>query len=73
MVPIRHCKGLAIWKNKLELIPSNVHLVFHVSCLKKVINDTILVETIFPIVDEEGKIILDLEIITKTLIEQLRT
>jgi hypothetical protein len=35
--------------------------------------DKILVETIFPKLDEEGKIILDLEIITKTLIEQLRT
>jgi hypothetical protein len=58
---------------KLELpASSQVHLVFHVSCLKKVIDDKIPVQTIFPEIDEEGKIILDLEAITDTRIHQLR-
>jgi hypothetical protein len=44
----------------LELPPSSrVHLVFHVSCLKKVIGDKIPVQTIFLELDEEGKIILE--------------
>ena len=51
---------------------SRVHLVFHVSCLKKVIGDKILVQTIFPELDEEGKIILDYEAIIDTRIRQLR-
>ena len=59
---------------KLELpTSSRVHLVFHVSCLKKVIGNKILVQTIFPELDEEGKIILDPEVVTKTRICQLRT
>jgi hypothetical protein len=58
---------------KLELPPSScVHLVFHVSCLKKVIGDKIPVQTIFLELDEEGKIILELEIIIETWIKQLR-
>jgi hypothetical protein len=47
---------------KLELPPSlRVHLVFHVSCLKKVIGDKIPVQTIFPKINEKGKIIQELE------------
>jgi hypothetical protein len=46
--------------------------VFHVSCLKKVIGDKIPVQTIFPELEEEGKIILELEAITDTRIRQLR-
>jgi hypothetical protein len=46
-------------------------LGFHVSCLKKVIGDKIPVQTIFPELDEEGKIILDLEVVTETRIYQL--
>jgi hypothetical protein len=58
---------------KLELSASSrIHPVFHVSCLKKVIGDKIPVQTIFPELDEEGKIILDLEAITDTRIHQLR-
>jgi hypothetical protein len=58
---------------KLELPSSSrVHPVFHVSCLKKVISDKISVQTIFPELDEEGKIILDPEAITDTRIHQLR-
>jgi hypothetical protein len=51
---------------------SRVHPVFHVSCLKKVIGDKILVQTILPKLDEEGKIILEPETITNTRIFQLR-
>ena len=54
---------------KLELLESSqVHPVFHVSCLKKVIGNKIPIQTIFPELDEEGKIILDPEVITKTRI-----
>ena len=52
---------------KLELpASSQVHLVFHVSCLKKVIsNIKLLVQMILQELDKEGKIILDLEEITE--------
>jgi len=54
---------------KLELPPaSRVHPVIHVSCLKKVIGDYILVQTIFPELDEEGKIILEPEAVIETRI-----
>ena len=44
---------------KLELpVASRVQQVFHVSCLKKVIGEKVLVQTIFLELDEEGKIIL---------------
>ena len=49
-----------------------MHLVFHVSCLKKVIGDKILVQTILPKHDEEGKIILEPEAFTETRTWQLR-
>ena len=52
---------------KLELpASSQVHPIFHVSCLKKVIGDKILVQTIFPELDEEGKIILEPEAVMET-------
>ena len=58
---------------KLELLASSrVHLVFHVSCLKKVIGENLPVQTIFPELDEEGKIILELEEVIKTRTRQLR-
>jgi len=43
-----------------------MHPVFHVSCLKKVIGDKIPLETMFPEFEEEGKIILEPEAVTKT-------
>ena len=58
---------------KLELPESSrVHPVFHVSCLKKVIGENIPVQTIFPELEEEGKIILEPEAITETRTRQLR-
>ena len=52
---------------KLELpAASRVHPVFHVSCLKKVIGEKILVQTIFLKLDEEGKIILEPETAIET-------
>jgi len=39
---------------------SRVHLVFHVSCLKKVINDKLPIQTVLPKL-EERKIIFELE------------
>ena len=45
---------------KLELPSSSqVHLVSHVSCLKKVIGDKIPFQNIFPNLDEGGKFILE--------------
>jgi len=49
-----------------------LHPVFHVSCLKKVIGDNLPIQTIFPELDEEGKIILELEAFTETRTRHLR-
>jgi hypothetical protein len=58
---------------KLELPPSSrVHPVFHVSCLKKVIENKIPVQFVLPELNEEGKIILEPETILETRIKQLR-
>ena len=52
---------------KLELpASSRVHPVFHFSCLKKVIGENIPVQTILPELDNEGKIILEHEVVMKT-------
>ena len=58
---------------KLEFLPSShVHLVFHVSWLKKVISDKIPVQTILPKINEEGKNILELETILERRIKRLQ-
>ena len=58
---------------KLELpASSRVHPVFHVSCLKKVIGENIPVQTIFPELDEEGKIILKPEAAMEPRTRELR-
>ena len=58
---------------KLELpASSQVHPFCHVSCLKKVIGEKIPIQTIFPELDDEGKIILELEAVTETRTRQLR-
>ena len=47
---------------KLEIPASSwVHPIFHVSCSNKVIGNKIPIPTIFPNINEEGKIILELE------------
>ena len=47
---------------KLDIPPaSRVHLVFHVSCLKKVIGVKLPVQTILLELDKEGKFILGLK------------
>jgi hypothetical protein len=71
--PYKVLQEIGTMAYKLELLASSrVHPVFHVSCLKKVIGDKISVQTIFPELDEEGKIILDTEAITDTRVRQLR-
>jgi len=46
-------------------VASRVQPVFHVSCLKKVIGNKLLVQTILLELDEEGKIILEPEVVTE--------
>ena len=57
--PYKVLQNIGTMAYKLELPPSSqVHPIFHVSCLKKFIGEKIPVQTIFPEIDEEGKIIL---------------
>jgi hypothetical protein len=71
--PYKVLQKIGTMAYKLELPSSSrVHPVFHVSCLKKVIGEKIPVQTIFPKLDEEGKIILETEAITDTRIRQPR-
>jgi hypothetical protein len=71
--PYKVLQKIGTMAYKLELpASSRVHPVFHVSCLKKVIGDKIPVQTIFPELDEEGKIILEPEAIIDIRIHQLR-
>jgi hypothetical protein len=59
---------------KLELpSTSRVDPIFLVSCLKKVIGDKILIQTILPKFDEERKNILQPVKITETRTKQLQT
>ena len=64
--------GSMAYKLELPAI-SRVHPVFHVSCLKKVTEDKIPIKTIFPELDEEGKVILEPEKISETRTKQLRS
>ena len=49
---------------KLEFPPSSrIHLVFHVSCLKKVIGTNMRAHNILPELDKDGSIILEPEAI----------
>ena len=70
--PYKVLQNIASMAYKLELLESSwVHPDFHVSCLKKVIGDKLLVQTILPELDEEGKIILDPKEITEIQTRQL--
>jgi len=58
---------------RLEFPPySSIHLVFHVSFLKKVIENKIPLQTIFPEINEEGKIKLEKKTILEIRINKLR-
>jgi hypothetical protein len=71
--PYKVLQKIGTMAYKLELpASSRVHPVFHVPCLKKVIGHKIPVQTIFPELDKEGKIILEPKAITDTRIYQLR-
>ena len=71
--PYKVLQKIGTMAYKLELpATSRVHLVFHVSCLKKVIGDKLPIQTIFPELDEEGKIILEPEAVKETRTRQLR-
>ena len=71
--PYKILQNIGTMVYKLELhASSQVHVVFHVQCLKKVISDKIPVQTIFPKLGREGKIIFEHEAITDTIICQLR-
>ena len=73
MVLTRFCKRLVHMAYKLELpASSRVHLVFHVSCLKKVIGDKLPIQKSLPKLDKEGKTILEPKAVTETRTQQLR-
>ena len=70
--PYKVLQNIGTMAYKLELpASSRVHPVFHVSCLNKVIGESILVQTILLELDEEGKIILEPEAVTETRSRQL--
>jgi hypothetical protein len=67
--PYKVLQNIGTMAYKLELpTSSQVHPIFHVSFLNKVIGDKIPVQTIFPELDEEGKIILETKAIIDTRI-----
>ena len=70
--PYKVLKNIGTMAYKLELHASSwVHPIFRVSCLKKVIGEKILVQTILPKLDEEGKIILEPEVVMDKRTRQL--
>jgi len=65
--PYKVLQKIGTMTYKLELpAASRVQLVFHVSCLKKVIGDKLPVQTLLLELDEEGKIILEPEVVIET-------
>ena len=54
--PYKVCQKLGFMAYKLELPPSHGHLVFHVSCLKKVIGTNIRAQIVLLELDNEGSI-----------------
>jgi len=52
---------------------SRIHNVFHVSCLKKVVGQRKKVQTLLPLLDEEGRIILEPEAIIASRERKLRS
>ena len=71
--PCKVLQNIGSMAYKLELPTSSwVHLVFHVSYLKKVSDEKLPVLTILPKLDGEGKIILEIEEITEIRTRPLR-
>ena len=71
--PYKVLQKIGTMEYKMEIPTSlRVHPFFHVSCLKKVIGGKLPVQTIFPELDEEGKIILEPKAVTETRTRQLR-
>ena len=71
--PYKVLQKIGTMAYKLELpASSRVHPVFHVSCLKKVIGDKLLVQKILLELDEEGKIILEPEAVMEKRTRQVR-
>ena len=69
--PYKVLQNIGTMAYKLELpASSRVHPVFHVSYLKKVIGENLPIQTIFPELDEEGKIILEPEAVIETRTRQ---
>ena len=52
---------------------SRIHNVFHVSCLKKMLGQHQTVQTILPMLDDEGRIILEPKAIIATRERRLRS
>ena len=52
---------------------SRVHNVFHVSCLKRMIGQHQQAQALLPMLDDEGRIIFELEYIITTRERRLRT
>ena len=71
--PYKVLQKIGTMAYKLEFpVASQVHPVFHVSGLNKVIGDKLLVQTILRELDEEGKIILEPEAVKETGTRQLQ-
>jgi len=71
--PYKVMQKIGTMAYELELpAASRLHQVFHVSCLMKVIVDKLPIQTILPELDEEGKIILELEVVIETRTPQLQ-
>jgi hypothetical protein len=68
--PYKVLQRIGSMSYKLELPPySHVHPNIHVSCLNKVIDNKILIQTILPEINEQGKIILEPETICEIRIK----
>ena len=71
--PYKVLQNIGTMAYTLELpAASRLHLVFNVSCLKKVIGNKLPAQTILLELDEEGKIILEPEAVIETRTRQLQ-
>jgi len=71
--PYKVLQKIRTMEYELELLASSrVHLIFHVSSLKKVIGNKLPFQTILYELDEEGKIMMEPESVMKIRTAQLR-